>query len=85
MTAKVYKRAKVLTAFGEDVFTVLAWPDEDWAAIVTITEGNSTRLEITPRLFKQNARSFVDKELDRYDVLGIGATGRIAELEAVNA
>lgn len=80
----VVKRAKVLTAYGEDSYTIRAEQHDDYALIMEIVQGGQIRLEIYPKQFKQHATSLMNRELARYDLLGIGATGRVVELESVN-
>jgi hypothetical protein len=79
------KQAKAPNAFGEDIYTIATLANHDFAAIITVTQGRQTRLEIYPYQFKSSAQQFLDKELDRYDILELGASGRVVELVEVNA
>lgn len=80
-----YKHAKVPNAFGTDIYTIWTTLEDGFATVITVRQGNHTRIEVMPWLFRSTAEEFMDKELHRYDLLEIGASGRVVELEEVNA
>lgn len=81
---RVIKKARVPMNGGDDIYTVTAYPQEEWATVITIHQGVQTRFEIYPRMFEKSASALMDTELKRWDSLGVGASGRVVKLEEVN-
>lgn len=79
------KEVKLPRWNGCDILTMSTNPEYKWAAVIEIQEGNSRRFEMHCYRSEKSARACVTRELNRYDRLNTGASGRIGELLTVSS
>jgi|DEB0MinimDraft_6_1074348.scaffolds.fasta_scaffold159769_2 hypothetical protein len=77
------KEVKLPRWNGYDILTMSTNPDYQFAAVIEVQEGNSRRFEMHCFRTRKSARACVTRELNRYDQLGVGASGRTGELTPV--
>lgn len=79
------KEVKLPRWNGYDILTMSTNPEYKWAAVIEIQEGNSRRFEMHCYRSEKSARACVTRELNRYDRLDTGASGRTGELLTVSS